>query len=320
MTVDMMKTLVLYPEKDQEQRVTIEERPVPVPELGEVLVRVHATTVCGRDKRLFSGGELGWRMEKNRKEYGAISGVEFSGVIATDGNDFAEGDAVYGCVDLSGTSFAHAEYVRVPEVTLVAKPNSLSFEEAATAPIGCMAAIRALQEIADIQRGQRLLMSGATGGIGVYALQLAKHMGAHISAQGRAWHEADLLRMGADRFIEYTQEEILHSDETFDVVFDIAAVWNFDDIVPHLTSKGLYITTHPERDIIGLISSVFSAKKSKYLHITEGDRDLLMRAAAFFEGNEWEPIVGSVSSFEEAAKEFIDGERKVFGRRVLKLV
>ena len=65
-----------------------------------------------------------------------------------------------------------------------------------------------------MQRGQRLLMSGATGGIGVYALQLAKHMGAHISAQGRAWHEADLLRMGADRFIEYTQEEILHSDET----------------------------------------------------------------------------------------------------------
>ena len=120
MTVDMMKTLVLYPEKEQEQRVTIEERPVPVPELGEVLVRVHATTVCGRDKQLFSGGELGWRMEKNRKEYGAISGVEFSGVIATDGNDFAEGDAVYGCVDLSGTSFAHAEYVRVPEVTLVA--------------------------------------------------------------------------------------------------------------------------------------------------------------------------------------------------------
>lgn len=314
-----MTVMVLYPERKPEERIIFEERPVPVPEKGEVLVRVCATSIGGRDKRLFAMDELGWRTKRRRAERGVITGYEFSGSVVIAGDRFKEGDDVFGYTDFRRGGVAHAEYVCVSESMIFYKPDKLSHVQAATVPVGCMTSMRALQVLAGLKKNQRILLSGASGGVGIYAVQFAKMLGAEITAQARSWHQHELLRLGVDIFIEYTQEEILHSDETYDVVFDVAGIWSLEEIAPHLTSKGIYVTTHPERDRLGIVSSYFTAKKSKYLFVSQGNTKALAAVAVLFDEEKLEPIVGSVSPFLEAQNEFMPKDNKMVGRRVLSL-
>jgi len=314
-----MTVMVLYPEREGNERIVFEKRSVPQPEKGEVLVCVRAAGIAGQDKRLFVAEELGWRTIRRRTERGVISGYEFSGIVVSDGERFKEGDLVYGCTDFRKGGVAHAELVCVPEHMICYKPEKLTHVQAATVPIGCITSLKALQELAELKDSQGMLMSGATGGVGVYAVQIAKMLGAHVTAQGRSWNQHELLRLGVDSFIEYTREEVLHSDELYDVVFDVAGIWNFDDLSSHLTSKGTFITTHPERDWIGIVSSYFTAKKSKYLSVAHGRSDVLENITALFDSEMLEPIVGSVSLFYDAIDEFVPKDRKITGRRVLQI-
>lgn len=312
-----MTVMVLYPEREGNERIAFEKRSVPQPEKGEVLVRVRAAGIGGQDKRIFAAEELGWRTKRRRSERGVISGYEFSGIVATGGSRFNEGDEVYGYTNFRKGGVTHAEFVCVSERMISYKPERLTHVEAATVPTGCMTSLKALQELAGVTERQRVLLSGATGGVGIYAVQIAKMLGAHVTAQGRSWHEHELLRLGVDSFIEYTREEVLHSDELFDVIFDVAGIWNFDDMAPHLTSRGTFITTHPERDRFGIVSSYFTAKKSKYLFVAHGRSDVLENITALFDSELLEPIVGSVSPFYDALDEFDPEDRKIVGRRVL---
>ncbi|OBQ54049.1 NAD(P)-dependent alcohol dehydrogenase [Halodesulfovibrio spirochaetisodalis] len=312
-----MNVLVLYPERKPEERIVFEERPVPVPEKGEVLVRVHAASIDGRDKRLFETPELNWRTKRRRSERGVITGYEFSGTVVSSSAHFSEGDAVFGYTPVDEGGVTHAEFIAVSELVIGHKPSMLTHVQAATVPVGCMTAMRALQELAGLEEGQRILLSGATGGVGMYAVQVARMLGAEITAQGRSWQRHELLRLGVNTFIEYTQEEILHSESVFDVIFDVAGIWNLESMCPHLTSKGIYITTHPERDRLGIVSSYFTAKKSKLLSVPHGETAMLAKIAGLFSNDRLEPVVGSVSLFDNALDEFMQRNKKIAGRRVL---
>jgi NADPH:quinone reductase-like Zn-dependent oxidoreductase len=312
-----MTVMVLYPERKLEERIAFEERPLPVPEKGEVLVRVRAASIGGRDKQLFAMEELGWRTKRRRAERGVITGYEFSGSVVIAGERFKEGDDVFGYTDFRKGGVTHAEFVCVPEGMIFYKPDKVSHVQAATAPIGCMTSMHALQVLAGLKKNQRILLSGASGGVGIYAVQFAKMLGAEITAQGRLWHQHELLRLGVDYFIEYTREEILHSDEIYDVVFDVAGIWSLEQMSSHLTSKGVYVTTHPERDRLGIVSSYFTVKKSKYLLVSQGNTKVLAAVAVLFDEEKLEPIVGSVSPFLEAQNEFMPQDNKIVGRRVL---
>lgn len=320
-----MKVLVLYPERvhqetgENDGHIAIEERSVPAPEKGEVLVKVHAASIGGRDKRLFHAEELSWRMRALRKKRGVITGVECSGMVVTDGETFREGDEVYGYIHFSSGGLTHAEYACIPESMLSYKPSKLSHIQTTTAPVACMTSFRALHDLAHLEKGQRLLLSGATGGVGSYAIQIAKMMGVHVTAQGRKWQKDEMARLGVDRFIEYTQEEILHSQDVFDVVFDIAALWSFELMKPHLAPKGVYVTTHPEKDMFGIVSSYFTSKKSKYLFVSQGEQRALAAIGRLFDEEKLEPIVGSVSPLEDAYQEFSENRKVLLGRRVLTL-
>ena len=320
-----MKVLVLYPERVHEKtgekngHVAIEERPVPAPEKGEVLVKIYASSIGGRDKRLFHADELSWRMRALRKKRGVITGVECSGVVVTDGEVFREGDEVYGYINFTSGGLTHAGYACISESMLSYKPSTLTHIQATTAPVACMTSLRALHDLARLEHGQRLLLSGATGGVGSYAIQIAKMMGAHITAQGRTWQKDEMTRLGVDRLIEYTQEEILHSTDVFDVVFDIAALWSLELMKPHLAPKGVYVTTHPEKDMLGIVSSYFTSKKSKYLFVSQGEQRALAAIGRLFNEEKLEPIVGSVSPLEGAYEEFSENRKALLGRRVLTL-
>jgi NADPH:quinone reductase-like Zn-dependent oxidoreductase len=225
--------------------VRVAEVAKPVPGADELLVKVHATTVnrtdCGARQadpvvvRLFTG--------LTRPRHG-ILGSEFAGEVEAVGRQvrsFAEGDAVFG---LSGDGHGtHAEYVCVSDSGSVArKPSNMPYEQAAATCDGAMLALRALRR-AGLQRGQRILVNGASGSIGTAAVQLAKHFGAEITAVCGAG-SMDLARsLGADRVIDYTSEDFTKDGQRYDVVFDAVGKSSFRRCRPLLTRDGVFLFT-----------------------------------------------------------------------------
>lgn len=200
------------------ETLTFEDVPDPVPAAGEVLVRVRATSVNPYDwhylrgephlARLMPGG-FGLR----RPEAGVL-GCDMAGRVETAGTTFRPGDDVYALLPRGG----HAEYVCVPEDLLAPKPANLSHEQAAVMP---MAAVTAMVALRGVEAGQRVLVNGASGGVGTFAVQLAKAFGAQVDAVCGAG--ADLVRsLGADHVVDYREADFTRSGRRYDVVLDIA--------------------------------------------------------------------------------------------------
>lgn len=199
----------------------------PVPQNNEILVRVLGATVTRGDAiirkipRIFLlplGIIFGFKSKK-------IPGHEFSGEIVETGKDaklFKNGDQVFGTT--TGLSFgANAEFVCVPEKwklgVVALKPTNLTFEEAAAIPIGGMTALQILRK-ANIQNGQKVLIYGASGSVGTYAVQIAKYFGAEVTGVCSTSNLELVISIGADKVIDYTKEDFTKSGETYDVIFD----------------------------------------------------------------------------------------------------
>jgi NADPH:quinone reductase-like Zn-dependent oxidoreductase len=217
----------------------------PVPGPDELLVRVHATTLSRTDcgvrgaspviARFFTG------LARPRRP---IRGIEFSGEVEAVGGEvtsFAEGDAVFG---LSGDGEGgHAEYLCVPESGTVArKPESVSHEQAAATSDGATLALTALRR-AGLQRGQRILIYGASGAIGTAAVQLARHLGAEITAVCGTPNLELVRSLGAGRAIDYTREDFTRDGERYNVVFDAVGKSSFRRCRRLLEAHGVYVSS-----------------------------------------------------------------------------
>ncbi|HSO02663.1 MAG TPA: NAD(P)-dependent alcohol dehydrogenase, partial [Gaiellaceae bacterium] len=225
-------------------RVDVVERPVH--KADEVLVQVRATTVNRTDCHIRSAKPFLWRVfgagllrPKQRQ-----SGSDFAGEVVAVGDavtSFAVGDRVFGS---SGYRFgAHAEYVCVRAGGLIArKPDALSFEEAAAIPDGALAARATLRRIG-LHEGQRIVVYGASGALGTAAVQLAKHLGAHVTAVCNTKNVELVRSLGADRVVDYTREDFTTSGETYDVVLDAVQKHSFRRSRRALVPGGLYVAT-----------------------------------------------------------------------------
>jgi len=216
----------------------------PVPRDNEVLVRVHATTVCAADWRIrkadpfivrFMNGL--WRPEKIH-----ILGAEFAGKVESVGKTvtrFAKGDEVFGS---PGFKFgAHAEYVCLPEDALLAiKPVNMTFEEAAAVMFGGVSALHFLRK-AKIQAGQNVLIYGASGSVGVFAVQLAKHFGAHVTGVCSTANLELVKSLGADEVVDYTREDFSRAGRVYDIVFDTVGKSGFSRSLKSLKRGGSYV-------------------------------------------------------------------------------
>lgn len=232
----------------------------PTAKANEVLIKIHATTVTAGDCEMrslrfpiyFSLVMRLWR-GLLRPRGTAILGTELAGEIEAVGKDvkrFKEGDQVFGSAGLS--LGANAEYICLPEEPgemeggVVIKPANMTYAEAATVPFGGRDALHFLRK-GNIQPGQRVLINGAGGSIGVFAVQLAKHFGAEVAAVDSA-AKLDMLRsLGADQVIDYTQEDFTKSREVYDVIFDVVGTVSFSRSAQAIAPDGTYLLANPMR-------------------------------------------------------------------------
>jgi NADPH:quinone reductase-like Zn-dependent oxidoreductase len=230
----------------------------PVVEDHQVLVRVRASSVNPTEWYRITGPYFarvfgsGLREPKNPLVGGDLAGtVE---VVGTDVTDFQAGDEVFGT-----TLGAWAEYAPAREVRLVHKPATVSFEEAAAVPIAATTALQALRDHGRVQPGQKVLINGASGGVGTFAVQIAKSFGAEVAAVCSP-RNVDLARsLGADHVVDYMKEDFTQRDDRFDVVIDIAGSRPFRELRRVSTSGATIVVVgakFPSNKGVGPLSHV----------------------------------------------------------------
>jgi NADPH:quinone reductase-like Zn-dependent oxidoreductase len=218
---------------------TLERRDIEVPAIGEreVLVRVHAAGLHIGDVFAVQGSPLLARLATGlrRPRYG-VPGFDLAGTVTAVGpavTRFSVGDEVFGVGE--GTA---AEYARAGEDELVPKPPSLTFEQAAAIPTSALAALHGLRDAGRLRAGQRVLVNGASGGVGTFAVQIAKAMGAHVTGVTSTANVELLRSIGADDVIDYSREDFTRRTARYDLIFDNIENRRLADVRRALDPKG----------------------------------------------------------------------------------
>jgi NADPH:quinone reductase-like Zn-dependent oxidoreductase len=250
--------------------LSLEERPVPVPGPGRVLVKVHATAVNDYDWGFLRGKPYIYRLifglTRPRLQ---VLGAELAGTVEVLGegvSEFSVGDRVYGDVSEAGFG-AFAEYASVGVSALVKMPDNMTFEQAAAIPHAAGLAVQGLLDVAKLQPGEQVLLNGAGGGVGVLGLQIAKHFGARVTGVDSA-RKLDMMRnLGFDEVIDYEQQDFTKLDERYDLILDTKTTRSPSDCVRALKPSGRYVTVggHLPR-LLQLVSAgpalrLFSSKR-----------------------------------------------------------
>ncbi len=213
----------------------------PTPRADEVLIRVRASSVNFGDHARLTGRPWLLRLvEGLRRPKNPILGRDVTGVVEAVGAEvtaFAPGDAVYG--EIPG---AYAEYVCATTDHIARKPTRLGFEEAAALPVAGLTALQGLRDHAGVQPGHRVLINGASGGVGTFAVQVAKALGAHVTAVCSARNVEQARALGADEVIDYAREDFTARAETYDAIFDLAGA-PLGRCLRRLTPTGVYVSS-----------------------------------------------------------------------------
>lgn len=255
------------------------ERPEPVIKSSEVLIEVQAASVNPVDYKVRNGSV---RVLSGNK-FPKILGTDFSGIVANVGNNikkFEIGDAVFGAVHvLFGKNGGNAEFAAAPESNLALIPEGLSFEEAAAIPVAGTTAYHNLKNL-NIQPGDKVLVNGASGGVGSFALQIAKLFGAETTAVCSEKNSDYVKMLGADHVIDYNKENFTQNGIKYKVIFDAHAHLKFGKIKNSLTNNGIMLTPLPSLGIIfhSLMSKIFGGKKTVIINANYSEENLSQMA------------------------------------------
>lgn len=274
--------------------LSYEDAPRPVPAADEVLIRVHAAGVNPLDWKVRAGylqGMLNYA-------FPVIIGTDVSGVVEEAGADvtgFQAGDAVYGYVDVTRAG-AYAEYVAVPATMVVRMPQSLDHVQAAAVPLGALTAWQSLFDTAELDAGQTVLIHGAAGGVGTFAIQLAKLRGARVVGTASG-HNLDFLRqLGADEAIDYTTTRFEEAVRDVDLVLDAVGGETTQRSWGVLKRGGMLISlpgqSSPE------IAAAHGVRQPAFY--TRASAQDLTEIAGLIDAGQLKPIVGRVFPLQEA--------------------
>jgi len=286
---------------------------------NQVLIRVIYASVNPTDVDMVKGSLDFW-LKLSGGNHRVKTGLEFSGVIEQGASRFKKGDKVFGYVDLMKGLKTHQEYITINEDYIAMMPPSLNFEQSSSLPLGSLTSLVALQELGKVGAGTKDLINGASGGLGVYATQIAKNLGAKVTAVAGPNQEEFLKSLGANTVINYKKENIKDLSEKFDVIFDLTTNLKFKEIKNILSENGKFIPTDPTKNIKDFFGNIFSSKKTKYLMVQSGNHEKLSQIASWVEDGKMQAFVDStysLSTYEEAFKRLdVSGRR---GRIVMKI-
>jgi len=290
---------ILFTEYGPPDLLQLKEVEKPAPKDDEVLVRVHAASVNSWDWELLRGKPFANRMMFGLlKPKVRILGCDIAGRVEAVGENakrFQPGDEVFG--DLSGCGFgAFAEYVSVPETALALKPASMTFEEAAAVPQAALLALQGLRDKGQIRPGQQVLINGASGGVGTFAVQIAKSYGAEVTGVCSTKKLNVVRSIGADQVIDYTQEDFTKTGQTYDFILDVAAHHSICNYRRALSPQGIYVVVGGSMARISqviflgpLISMTGSKKMGVLMHKPNKDLGLMIE---LLEAGKVVPVIG----------------------------
>jgi NADPH:quinone reductase-like Zn-dependent oxidoreductase len=265
---------ILHTKYGPPDELQLKEVEKPVPKANEVLIKIHATTVTTSDcnirnltfvPKLFflpMRMQFGFTKPKNN-----ILGLDLAGNVEAVGADvtrFKNGDQIFGTTEPAFG--AHAEYICLPEDgVLTNKPANMTYEEAATIPVIGNTALYFIRDLGNIEAGGKVLINGASGGIGTFAVQLAKYYGADVTGVCSTANVEMVKSLGADQVIDYTKEDFTQTGQTYDVVFDTVAKSSFSRCKSSLKKNGIYLVTIPKLAVLLQIlwTSIIGSKKVK---------------------------------------------------------
>jgi NADPH:quinone reductase-like Zn-dependent oxidoreductase len=238
-----------------------EEIEKPAPGDDEVLIRVRAAAVNPLDWHFMRGSPSFARLFMGlRKPRSPRMGADVSGLVEAVGRNVARlkpGEAVFGTC-----RGAFAEYACAPESTLAKKPQNVTFEQAACAPIAGLTALQALRDKARVEQGHKVLINGAAGGVGTFAVQMAKCFGAEVTGVCSTGNVEMILSLGADRVIDYTREDVTRGDRRYDAILECVGNLPFSACRRILTPRGIYVGVGgggPDASGTALLAGIFKS-------------------------------------------------------------
>lgn len=252
------------------------EKPSPGP--GQLLVRVRAASVNPVDWKMRKGGLRLLRPAR----FPLILGFDVAGEVEAIGAEvsrFEPGDPVYAFTD-NPHGGGYAEYVLVGEAVAAPKPARLSFEEAAAVPLAALTALQAVRNRGELAEGERLLVNGGAGGVGHFAIQIGKAFGARVVGVASGRNQDFLREIGADRGIDYEQEDFTTDEEDYHVVFDTVGSTSFRACELILEEGGVYVTTSFEprivvQGVVSLVAGLFGpVRRARALVVKPSGQDL----------------------------------------------
>lgn len=282
----------------------------PTPEKNEILVQVHAASLNPAEShtrkgepmvRLITGGLL--------KPKDVILGADISGQVEAIGSNvtqFQPGDKVFGRRSTGG----FAEYVCVSENAAALKPTNMTFEQAAAVPVAGVTALQSLRDVGQLQPGQKVLINGASGGVGTFTVQIAKSFGAELTGVCSTRNLELVRSLGADRVIDYTREDFTRNGQRYDLIIDNVGNRSVFDYVRVLTPKGICVIVGfsstvllLQHLILGRVISRTGSKKIVFMaaHIDKKDLVLLKE---FMEAGKVVPVIDRYYSLSEVPKAY----------------
>jgi NADPH:quinone reductase-like Zn-dependent oxidoreductase len=306
----MLMKAIVWTKYGSADVLQLKEVEKPTPKDNEVLIKIFAATVTAGDCELRRLKFPSWLwlplriyMGLRRPKRITILGQELAGEIEAVGREvtrFKKGDPVFAPTLLR--LGAYAEYKCLPETYPVLKPANMTYEEAATIPTGGINGLHFLR-VANVQSGDRVLINGAGGSIGTYAVQIAKSFGAEVTAVDGTEKLAMLRSIGADHVIDYAQEDFTRSGETYDVIIDVIGKSSFSGSVRALKPKGRYILGNPS--LSGMIRgrwTPMTSEKKVIIAVASYKTEYYTFLKELFEAGKLKPVIDRHYPLEQTAE------------------
>ncbi|MBD2433090.1 MULTISPECIES: NAD(P)-dependent alcohol dehydrogenase [Fischerella] len=278
----------------------------------ELLVKVHASCINPVDWKIRKGM---LRIVTGNK-FPMVLGLDLAGEVVEVGANvtrFTIGDSIYGTLRPPNGG-AYAEFAAVPESCAAIKPTNMSYIEAASIPIAGLTALQGLRDKGNIKSGQAVLINGASGGVGIFAVQIAKILGAEVTGVCSTKNLEFVKSLGSDRVIDYTQQDFTQEPVQYDIIFDTVGKRSFSECKKVLKPSGIYVTTlpTPENILPGIVTTIIPGKKAKLVLASANARDLVY-LKELIEAGKLRTVIDRTYSLQDlaAAHTYSESERAI---------